>query len=263
MRGQGAAKGRIFGAKCRKSALIAVRLAPCSCGQHLIRVCRSGEREHARSLTHETWCTFGSAADAFGHLERLDEHTLCAGAAVVTRGDHLPELLTYVRAGALARTDATGRVAIVTAGEILITTTPHDARDTNVLGSDVAHVFRISIASSPVVVARDQEQKRFSVADRRGRMCLVVSPDARSGSLRIHQDARVYSALLASGQHIVHALAGERTAWLHVVAGEVALGEITLRAGDGAGVTAERALSLTSQESSEILVVDLGQVGAV
>jgi redox-sensitive bicupin YhaK (pirin superfamily) len=43
-----------------------------------------------------------------------------------------------------------------------------------------------------------------------------------------------------------------------VVNGEVTLGEVVLTTGDGASITAERAVSITAQEESEVLLVDLG-----
>ena len=69
----------------------------------------------------------------------------------------------------------------------------------------------------------------------------------------------MYSALLSSGQHVAHELSPGRTAWLHLVEGEVTLGDIVLTTGDGAGVAAERAVSLTAQSEAEILLVDLGE----
>ena len=69
----------------------------------------------------------------------------------------------------------------------------------------------------------------------------------------------MYSALLVSGQHVVHELLQGRSAWLHVVQGEVALGGLVLATGDGAGITAERAVSFTAREESEILLLDLGE----
>jgi redox-sensitive bicupin YhaK (pirin superfamily) len=68
----------------------------------------------------------------------------------------------------------------------------------------------------------------------------------------------MYSALLDPGQHLVHELSQGRTVWLHVVNGEVTLGEVVLTTGDGASITAERAVSITAQEESEVLLVDLG-----
>jgi redox-sensitive bicupin YhaK (pirin superfamily) len=57
----------------------------------------------------------------------------------------------------------------------------------------------------------------------------------------------------------VRELAPGRCAWLHIVQGEVTLGDFVLGTGDGAGVTAEPAVSLTAREESEILLIDLGK----
>ena len=57
---------------------------------------------------------------------------------------------------------------------------------------------------------------------------------------------------------MVHELSQGRSAWLHVVQGEVRLGDVVLTTGDGAGITDDRAVSVTAQEESEILLVDLG-----
>jgi hypothetical protein len=42
------------------------------------------------------------------------------------------------------------------------------------------------------------------------------------------------------------------------VEGEITLGDVILFSGDGAGLTAERAVSLTAREETEILLVDVG-----
>jgi quercetin 2,3-dioxygenase len=104
-----------------------------------------------------------------------------------------------------------------------------------------------------------REQKRFSAAERHGGLCVVASPDARAGSLRLGQDTSIYSALLDPGQHVVHALAPAHAAWLHVVQGEVTLEDFVLVTGDGAGVITERAVSLTARVDSEILLFDVAR----
>jgi redox-sensitive bicupin YhaK (pirin superfamily) len=107
-------------------------------------------------------------------------------------------------------------------------------------------------------LASEQVQRRFSTAQRRGRLCVVASPDGQQGSLLIHEDALICSALLDPGQHVVREMAPGRGAWLHVVQGAVAVSDTILTTGDGAGFTEERVVSLTARESSEVLVVDLG-----
>ena len=115
------------------------------------------------------------------------------------------------------------------------------------------------LSPSELGLVPGHELKRFTVAERRGRLCVVASPDAHGGSLRISQDALMCSAVLECGQHVVHELSPGRTAWLHLVAGEVTLGDDVLTSGDGAGITAERALSVTARKETEILLVDLGE----
>jgi hypothetical protein len=60
------------------------------------------------------------------------------------------------------------------------------------------------------------------------------------------------------GQQVGPEFSPGRSAWPHLVQGEVILGNAILTTGDGAGLTAERAVSLTAWEESEFLFVDLG-----
>jgi hypothetical protein len=78
----------------------------------------------------------------------------------------------------------------------------------------------------------------------------------------MQQDAILYSGLLDAGQHVVHELLQGRRAWLHVVEGELKLGDLRLEVGDGVGITAERALSFTADSACEVLLLDLPAVAS-
>jgi redox-sensitive bicupin YhaK (pirin superfamily) len=166
-----------------------------------------------------------------------------------------------VREGALAYEDSNGRSVAIHAGEFQRMTPGRSIRcnETNASRTDWAHVFQIGFFPLQRVREPGHEQKRFSAAERRGLLCVVASPDARKGSLRVHLDARVYSALLDPGQHLIHELTPGRRAWLHVVDGEVTVAEGALTTGDGAAFTGELAVSITAREESEILLVDLAE----
>jgi redox-sensitive bicupin YhaK (pirin superfamily) len=69
--------------------------------------------------------------------------------------------------------------------------------------------------------------------------------------------ARVYSALLPDGFHVVHKLETGRGAWLHVVDGACAVGESLLRAGDAASFVDERSVSLTARGVTELLLIEV------
>jgi len=231
----------------------------------LITLRRANERHHDRRGKRQAWFTFnaGDRADPLGQglgsLEILSEGRLPPGANVPRYPRRDGEVVTYVREGTLAYEDSSGRSGVICAGEFQRTTPGRGIRrtETNASRTDWAHVFQIGVYPSQVGFEPGHEQKRFSSAERRGMFCVVASPDGRRGSLRIHQDASMHSALLDQGQHLVHELAPGRSAWLHVVEGEVTLGEVVLTTGDGASITAERAVSITAQEESEVLLVDL------
>jgi hypothetical protein len=87
------------------------------------------------------------------------------------------------------------------------------------------------------------EKKHFTLADRRGILKLIASPDGKDNSLKIQQDVEMYSTLIHKGNHMIHELRPGRKAWLHVVKGRIDLSGLLLHAGDGAGFTDETAVS--------------------
>jgi len=231
----------------------------------VITLRRANERHQQRHRDQMSWLTFSAQdrgdplADGFGALEILNEGRLPPGAGVPRLPRHDAEIITYVREGALAHEDSMGRSGVIHAGEFERMTAGRGVRHskTNASRTHWVHVFQVSLRPEEAGLDPSHEQKRFSAAERRGGLCAVASPDARRGSLRIRQDALVYSAMLDPGHHVVHELSKGRSAWLHLVQGEVTLGDVILTTGDGVGVTAEWAVSLTAREETEILLVDL------
>lgn len=232
----------------------------------MITLRRANERHHDRRHRQEVWRTFypedraDELADGFGVLEILNEDRLPPGAALATHPHHDAEILTYLREGALAHEDSRGRSGVIQAGEFQCRTARSNIRhsETNASRVDWAHVFQIQLRPSEPGLEPNDHQKRFPIAERRGVWRVIAAPDGRRGSLRIHQGAMLYSAVLDPGQHVIHELADGHRAWLHVVQGEVLLGDVVLTTGDGVGFTAERAVSLTAREQTELLLIDLG-----
>lgn len=195
----------------------------------MITLRRAEERHHDRRRKRDVWLTFDPKdradplADGFGTLVLLNEDRLPPDAGVPRGPDQEAEIVTYVREGTLAYEDSTGRSGVIQAGEFQRMTARRGVRhsETNASQADWAHVFQLWLRPSEAGREPGYEQRRFSTAERRGELCVVASPDGRRGSLRIHQDALVFSSLLHPGQHVVHELWQGRGAWLHVVQGEV------------------------------------------
>ena len=232
----------------------------------MIKLLRDGQRQHVRRGKREAWRSLfsadpSSALDSgFGFLFAFDELLLRPNASTEPRFEDETELVTYVYKGALSQEDTLGNSGVIHTGEFQRMSTGRRIRhkETNVSRTGDVHLYRMSLRSAQAGLERGHEQRRFTESQRHNELCVVVSPDGRRGSLRIHQDALVCSAILDPGHHLVHELAPDRTTWLHTVCGEATLNDMVLTQGDGVGVTNERSVSLTVQENTEILLVDLG-----
>jgi len=232
----------------------------------MILLRRSSERSHRERRRREVWQTFfpedraEPLANGFGALQFFNEERLPPGASVQCLPNHDADVFTYVREGALAYEDSGDHSGLISAGEFQCLTSEHGIRrETNASRSNWAHFFQLWLRPSDVRVEPGREEKRFGAGQRRGGLCVIASPDGRRGSLRIHQDTQIFSAILDPGQHVIHELAQGRGAWLHLLDGEATLGDIVLTEGDSAGVVSERAISLTAREETEILLLDLGE----
>lgn len=201
----------------------------------------------------------GSFAGGFGAIATLDEERLSPGARTRRRPAAGTETVAYVLAGTLAYADLTGRHAILEAGDFLSVTSGDGFQhaERNVSCTERAHVVLIGLRRTTPSGRPSVEQQRFGAADRRGELRVVASVDGRGGSLTVHQDVVMLSALLFRGQHIVYPLRPGRSAWCQVVVGGVTLGGVALETGDGASVTGERVVSLTATSEAEVLVVDM------
>lgn len=233
----------------------------------VITLRRAKDRHYDRRREQEVWQTFytekraDAHTDGFGSLELLNENLLPPGASLPRCPDRDTEIVTYVQKGALAQEDSTGYSGVIHAGEFqrMIAGNGVCYNERNASQSEVARLFQIWLRPSKLGLNRNLEQKRFSIAERRSVLCVVASPDGREGSLCVHQDALIYSAMLDRGRHLVHGLSPRRIAWLHVVSGEATLGDLVLAMGDGVGVTTEHAVSFTATVDTEILLFDLNR----
>lgn len=236
----------------------------------MITVRRASERRHDQKRPQEVWKTFHSAnplapfVDHFGTLEVLNEERFPPGSGAPLRAHREAEIITYVREGTLNHEDSMGGSGVIHAGKFQRMTagTGIDRSETNASKTDWAHVFQIWLRPSEAGLAPSMESEHFTATQRRGALRVVASQDGRNGSLHIHQDARIYSALLERGQHVVHELAPDRSVWLHVVHGEIGMGDARFSAGDGLGITAEPSVSFTARTAAEVILIDLGEPAA-
>lgn len=222
----------------------------------MITLKTSAERRRSRTPAGELWESFDGG---FRALESLAERILAPGADAGMKPSSGLEIVTYVLEGAVAQEDASGARRLLEQGEWSRAGVPPEStlRTANESPSDPARIFQCGFASDRSMLRTPAEKRRFPIAERRGVLRLVFSPDGRDASLRLRQNARVYSSVLDPGHHVVHELADGRAAWLQVLGGRIRLDGGILEVGDGASFVDEAAASMTALEASEILLVDV------
>jgi redox-sensitive bicupin YhaK (pirin superfamily) len=231
----------------------------------MITVRPGNERGHSERGWLDSHFTF-SFADyedprhmGFRSLRVINEDWIQPGRGFGMHPHRDMEILTYVLEGALEHRDSLGTGSVIQPGDAqrMSAGTGIVHSEANPSTSEPVHLLQIWILPDRTGIAPAYEQRAFSEEERRGRLRLLASRDGRDGALTIHQDAELYTTLLAAGENVTHPVRPGRHAWVQVARGAVTLNGKPLRAGDGAAVSDEEAVTLSASEASEVLLFDL------
>jgi len=197
----------------------------------------------------------------FGDLRVINEDTIAPSGGFDTHGHQDMEIISYVLEGALAHRDTLGNQLTIGAGEVQRMSAGTGIRHSefNASNDAPAHFFQIWVIPERAGIEPGYEQQMFADADKRGGLRLIVSPDGRYGSLRIHQDVALYASVMSRGDTVSHQLAAGRQAWVQVARGAVTVNGKALSAGDGAAITGEASVEITAtgDADAEFILFDL------
>ena len=195
----------------------------------------------------------------FRTLRVINEDFVQPGHGFPTHGHRDMEIVTYILQGALEHRDSMGTGSIIRRGDAqrMSAGTGVTHSEANPSPDEPVHLLQIWIFPSEQDMHPEYEEKKFSDEDKRNKLRLIVSPDGSDGSVKIHQDAKIYASLLDEREAVVHTLENGRSAWLQVAAGSVTLNDVALKQGDGAGVSGETSLRVAAHEPAEVLLFDL------
>jgi quercetin 2,3-dioxygenase len=194
----------------------------------------------------------------FGPLRVINEDRVAPGAGFPTHGHRDMEILSYVIEGALEHRDSLGNGSVIRPGEVQVMSagTGVTHSEFNASKSETVHFLQIWIVPDRQNLAPRYAQQE--IGDRRGRLRLIASRDGRDGSVAVSQDVAIFAAQLAPGEKVVHNLAAGRRAWVQVARGEIDVGGVPARAGDGLAVEGEERLAIVATAAAaEFLVFDL------
>ena len=231
----------------------------------MIEVRRGRERGHAQHGWLESYHSFSfadyydPAHQGFGALRVINEDRVQPGTGFGTHGHRDMEILSYVLEGALAHKDSMGNGSIIVPGDVQRMSAGRGVlhSEFNHAKDAATHFLQIWLEPNVRGIAPGYEQRHFDDASKRGRLRLVASPDGAGGSLTIHQDARVYVALIDGAERAVHALGAGRRAYVHVARGRLVVSGTSLEAGDALKASAVGEIALERGAGAEVLLFDL------
>ncbi|MFV8869158.1 pirin family protein [Serratia fonticola] len=231
----------------------------------MIYLRKAQDRGHANHGWLDSWHTF-SFADyydpdfmGFSALRVINEDVIDAGQGFGTHPHKDMEILTYVLSGTVEHQDSMGNKEQINAGEFQIMSAGTGVRHSeyNANSDRPLHLYQIWIIPDQVGLEPRYEQRMFDAPQ--GRQ-LVLSPDAREGSLKVFQDMTLSRWALKKDEQSVYPIQAERRVWIQVVHGNVSINGHKAGSSDAFAIWDEAALSIHADEDSEILLFDLPPV---
>ncbi|HCT9711213.1 MULTISPECIES: quercetin 2,3-dioxygenase [Citrobacter] len=231
----------------------------------MIYLRKANDRGHANHGWLDSWHTFSFANYydpnfmGFSALRVINDDVIDAGQGFGTHPHKDMEILTYVLEGVVEHQDSMGNKEQVPAGEFQIMSAGTGIRHSeyNPSNTEKLHLYQIWIMPQENGITPRYEQRRFDAVQ--GKQ-LVLSPDARDGSLKVYQDMELYRWALLKDEQSVHQIAVERRVWIQVVKGNVTINGTKATTSDGLAIWDEQAISIHADSDSEVLLFDLPPV---
>lgn len=223
------------------------------------------DRGHAEHGWLDSWHSF-SFADyhdpehmQFRALRVINDDTVEPGRGFGTHSHRDMEIVSYVLEGALAHRDSMGNGSVIRPGSVqrMSAGTGVQHSEFNPSQSDKVHFLQIWFLPNVYGFPPGYEEKYFDDSAKRGKLCLIASPDRAGESVLIHSDAKMYATLLDGSQRVEQVFRQGQHVYVHIAQGDVSLNGTALHAGDGAILSEGEHLVLDQGRDAEVLVFEL------
>ena len=197
-----------------------------------------------------------------GPLRVINDDRVEPGAGFNTHGHQDMEIISYVLEGELRHEDSMGNGSVIRPGDVQRMSAGTGVMHSEFNNSDteMVHFLQVWVLPERKGLEPGYEQISFSNEERNGQLRLIGSHDGREGSVTIHQDVSLYSALLAPDQSVSHDFGPGRKGWLHVATGTVMINdEQPAYAGDGLAIEGPEAIMVSGTSDAEVLLFDMGE----
>jgi redox-sensitive bicupin YhaK (pirin superfamily) len=185
----------------------------------------------------------------FRTLRVINDDVIEPGGGFGTHPHRDMEIFTYVIEGELEHKDSMGNGRVIQAGDLQYMSAGSGVRHSefNPSADRRTHLLQIWIQpQKPGGAPRYAEHKLGAAAQ----------PDALTPLFagQHRADAEFYFGKLATGKTVTVPVKDGRGVWIHMIAGQVAVADEVLNAGDGAGIEGADQIELQASRDAEFLV---------
>ncbi|MDF7801724.1 pirin family protein [Pontiellaceae bacterium B1224] len=230
-----------------------------------IMIRKAGDRgvaEHAWLHSHFTF-SFAGYFDpkhmGFHALRVINDDIIQPGKGFGTHPHSNMEIISYVVEGALEHKDSMGTGSVVRPNDVqrMSAGSGITHSEFNPLDDRPMRLIQIWIKPDKPGIEPSYEQKTYLPDEKTNTLRLVASPDGADGSVRIHQNAKIYASIIEPGKQVLKEATPERHVWVQVVNGKLTLNGQQLETGDGASQENAGELTFQALEKSELLIFEL------
>ena len=200
----------------------------------------------------------------FSVLRVINEDVIAPAQGFGTHSHADMEIITYVLQGNLAHKDSMGNVETIKQGHVQRMTagTGVSHSEFNASDTEPVHLLQIWILPNQQGLKPSYEDGFFSYEQKQDKWCLLASENAENGSLKVHQDMKLYAAKLNERKILEYTLKdgdikNRRSAYMQVASGNVEIDGKQLNSGDAAMFDSAQTIQVIAIHDAEILLFDL------
>ena len=196
----------------------------------------------------------------WGQLRVWNDDTIAARSGFSPHPHRDMEIITYVRKGAITHEDNLGNRGRTAAGDVQVMSAGTGIAHSEMNEEDEStQIFQIWIMPDEKGLPPTWGTKPFPKGERSGSFITLASGLANDSedALTIRANARLVAATLTAGQSAEYHIAPGRKVYLVPASGQIDINGVVAKAGDGVAVSDERLLTVSAQQDSEIVLVDV------
>lgn len=229
----------------------------------IIRSESRGSADHGWLRSQHTFSFadyYDPARMGFGSLRVINEDRVEGGTGFGKHPHRDMEIITYIIDGELEHRDSMGNGSVIRPGELQRMTAGTGVFHSEFNPSNEStHFLQIWILPETTGLEPGYEQRYFAPEERHNRWRVLGSRDGRDGSLTIHQNVLLSSAILDAGETLSYVFDEGRVGFLQLVDGEVEVDGVRAAAGDGIAIESVSELNVTAGKATEMLLFDMAR----